>query len=124
MNSQLQGKLDIDIKYVPTQFQDHNRALTPEWVFKNGKLIETLDGSIAKDIVINSEDKTYVNEDNKLLDEERETKREMYFRQARVLYPEKEEWILSMAIDAFLVQEEKGVDITKYEFPKNTDSVS
>lgn len=118
MNSQLRGKLDIDIKHVPTQFQDHNRALTPEWVFKNGKLIETLDGSIAKDIVINSEDKTYVNEDNKLLDEERETKREMYFRQARVLYPEKEEWILSMAIDAFLVQEEKGVDITKYEFPK------
>jgi hypothetical protein len=42
----------------------------------------------------------------------------MYFRQARVLYPEKEEWILSMAIDAFLVQEEKGVDITKYEFRK------
>jgi hypothetical protein len=26
-----------------------------------------------------------------------------------------------MAIDAFMEQEEKGVDITKYEFPKNTE---
>jgi hypothetical protein len=96
-------------------------ANTQEYIFNKGKVIQTLDGSISKDIVINSDDKEYVNADNKILNEEREAKREMYFRQARVLYPEKEEWILSMAIDAFMEQEEKGVDITKYEFPKNTE---
>jgi hypothetical protein len=96
-------------------------ANTQEYLFNKGKVIQTLDGSISKDIVINSDDKEYVNADNKILNEEREAKREMYFRQARLLYPEKEEWILSMAIDAFMEQEEKGVDITKYEFEKNTE---
>jgi hypothetical protein len=80
--------------------------------------IETIDGSVSADIVINKEDKEYVNPENKLLDEEREAKREMYYRQARVLYPEKEEWVLSMAIDAYLEQEAKGIDITTYQFPE------
>jgi hypothetical protein len=40
----------------------------------------------------------------------------MYFRQSRVLYPDKEEWILSLAVDAFMEQEEKGIDITKHSF--------
>ena len=97
----------------------NNEASTQEWLFKQGKLIRTIDGSIQSDIVINSEDKEYVNEDNKLLDEEREAKREIYFRQARSLYPEKEDWILNMAIDAFMRQEEKGIDITTHSFMKN-----
>ena len=83
--------------------------------------IETIDGSVSKDIVINSEDKEYVNEGNKLLDEEREAKREMYFRQSRMLYPEKEEWVLSMAVDAYMEQLEKGVDITTYKFGSSDD---
>jgi hypothetical protein len=91
-------------------------ANTQEYLFNKGKVIQTLDGSISKDIVLNSDDKEYVNQDNKILNEEREAKREMYFRQSRLLYPEKEEWVLSMAIDAFMEQQEKGVDITKYEF--------
>ena len=44
----------------------------------------------------------------KLLDEEREQKREMYFRQSRMLYPDKEEWILCLAVVAFMQQEENG----------------
>jgi hypothetical protein len=94
-----------------------NKTFIPEYVFnKDRNIIKTLDGSISKDIVINSEDKEYVNEGNKLLDEEREAKREMYFRHSRTLYPEKEEWVLSMAVDAYMEQLEKGVDILNYKF--------
>jgi hypothetical protein len=111
------NKLAIDTKYVHPDFQGHNRALTQQYIFdKDRNIIETLDGSISKDIVINSEDKEYVNEGNKLLDEEREAKREMYFRHSRMLYPDKEEWVLSMAVDAFMEQEEKGIDILNYKF--------
>jgi hypothetical protein len=87
-----------------------------EYIIKEGKCFKTLDGSINEDIVINSEDKEYVQQDNKLLDEEREAKREMYFRHSRMLYPDKEEWILSMAVDAFMEQQDKGIDITTYKF--------
>ena len=83
------------------------------------RFIKTLDGSVQADIVVNAEDKEALNEGDetkKLLNEEREEKREMYFRQARLLYPEKEEWCLALAIDAFMYQEEKGIDITKYKF--------
>jgi len=94
-----------------------NKTFIPEYVFnKDRNIIKTLDGSVSKDIVINSEDKEYVNEGNKLLDEEREAKREMYFRHSRTLYPEKEEWVLSMAVDAYMEQLEKGVDILNYKF--------
>ena len=88
------------------------------------RFINTLDGSVQADIVVNAEDKEALNEDKetkKLLDEEREEKREMYFRQARLLYPDKEEWCLSLAIDAFMYQEEKGIDITKYKFAENAE---
>lgn len=113
------GGIFIDTKPVSN---DPNaiQALTAPYIFtKERKLIETLDGSVSKDIVVNADDKEAVNEGDetkKLLDEEREEKREMYFRQARLLYPEKEEWVLSMAIDAFMYQEEKGIDITKHKF--------
>jgi hypothetical protein len=79
-----------------------------------------VNGSIDKDIILNMEDKETINidteETKKMMNEERETKREMLFRQSRVLYPDKEEWILSLAIDAFMEQEEKGIDITKHKF--------
>ena len=53
----------------------------------------------------------------KLLDEEREHKREMCLRHSRrTLYPDKEEWIVCMAVDAFMEQEEENIDITKYKF--------
>ena len=113
------GGIFIDTKPVSN---DPNaiQALTAPYIFtKERKLIETLDGSVSKDIVVNVDDKEAVNdgtETKKLLDDEREEKREMYFRQARLLYPEKEEWVLSMAIDAFMYQEEKGIDITKHKF--------
>lgn len=95
------------------------QALTQSYIYSNGKVIKTLDGSVQEDIVVNVEDKEALNVNNetkKLLNEERETKREMLFRQARLLYPEKEEWCLSLAIDAFMYQEEKGIDITTYKF--------
>ena len=113
------GGIFIDTKPVSN---DPNaiQALTAPYIFtKERKLIETLDGSVSKDIVVNVDDKEAVSEGaetKKLLDDEREEKREMYFRQARLLYPEKEEWVLSMAIDAFMYQEEKGIDITKHKF--------
>ena len=101
------------------------QALTQNYIFSNGKPLKVLDGSVQADIVINAEDRAAVNtecdETKKLLDEEREAKREVYFRQARLLYPEKEEWCLSLAVDAFMEQEEKGIDITNYKFEKNTE---
>lgn len=91
--------------------EDIIKAVTADVVYNEGNEIKTLDGSVQADIVINTDDREYVNEEveqtNKLLDDEREHKREMYFRQSRILYPEKEEWILSMAIDAFMAQEDK-----------------
>lgn len=91
--------------------EDMIKAVTTDVVYNEGNEIKTLDGSVQADIVINTDDREYVNEEveqtNKLLDDEREHKREMYFRQSRILYPEKEEWILSMAIDAFMAQEDK-----------------
>lgn len=101
------------------------QALTQNYIFSNGKPLKVLDGSIQADIVVNAEDKAALNtecdETKKLLNEEREAKREVYFRQARLLYPEKEEWCLSLAVDAFMEQEEKGIDITKHKFEKNTE---
>ena len=100
------------------------QALTQNYIFSNGKPLKVLDGSVQADIVINAEDRAALNtecdETKKLLDEEREAKREVYFRQARLLYPEKEEWCLSLAIDAFMEQEEKGIDITKHKFAEET----
>jgi hypothetical protein len=91
--------------------EDMIKAVTADVVYNEGIEIKTLDGSVQADIVINTDDREYLNEDteqtNKLLDDEREHKREMYFSQSRILYPEKEEWILSMAIDAFMAQEDK-----------------
>ena len=91
--------------------EDMIKAVTDDVVYNEGNEIKTLDGSVQADIVINTDDREYVNEDteqtNKLLDDEREHKREMYFRHSRILYPDKEDWILSLAIDAFMAQEEK-----------------
>jgi len=97
-------------------------AHTNKYAFNRSKdeLVETLDGSVERSIVVNANDKQYINEDcgetKKLMNEEREARREMLFRQSRVLYPEKEEWILSLAVDAFMEQEERGIDITTHKF--------
>jgi hypothetical protein len=89
------------------------------------KVQELVNGSIDANIVLNTEDKQYINEEcdetKKLLDEERETKREMYFRHARVLYPDVQEPFLSLAVDAFMEQQERGIDITTYKFDKDAD---
>jgi hypothetical protein len=81
---------------------------------------DLVDGSIDKDIIINADDKETINEDaeetKKILNEEREEKREMLIRQSRVLYPEKENWIIEMAVDAFILQQEKGIDILTHKF--------
>ena len=87
----------------------------------NNVVRELLNGSIDKNIVINADNVENINEEHdetkKLLNEEREATREMLIRQARVLYPEKENWIIEMAVDAYLVQLDKGIDITTYKFP-------
>lgn len=92
--------------------EDMIKAVTDDVVYNEGNEIKTLDGSIQADIVINTDDREYLNEEveqtNKLLDDEREHKREMYFRHSRILYPDKEDWVLSLAIDAFMAQEEKN----------------
>lgn len=92
--------------------EDMIKAVTDDVVYNEGNEIKTLDGSVQANIVINTDDREYVNEDteqtNKLLDDEREHKREMYFRHSRILYPDKEDWILSLAIDAFMAQEDKN----------------
>jgi len=91
--------------------EDMIKAVTDDVVYNEGNEIKTLDGSVQANIVINTDDREYVNEEveqtNKLLDDEREHKREMYFRHSRILYPDKEDWVLSLAIDAFMAQEEK-----------------
>lgn len=87
----------------------------------NNVVRELLNGSIDKNIVINADNVENINEEHdetkKLLNEEREATREMLIRQARVLYPEKENWIIEMAVDAYLVQVDKGIDITTHKFP-------
>ena len=92
--------------------EDMIKAVTDDVVYNEGNEIKTLDGSVQANIVINTDDREYVNEEveqtNKLLDDEREHKREMYFRHSRILYPDKEDWVLSLAIDAFMAQEEKN----------------
>ena len=87
--------------------EDMIKAVTDDVVYNEGNEIKTLDGSVQADIVINTDDREYVGPTNKLLDDEREHKREMYFRHSRILYPDKEDWILSLAIDAFMAQEDK-----------------
>jgi hypothetical protein len=88
------------------------KAVTDDVVYNEGIEIKTLDGSVQANIVINSDDKEYVNEDTeetkKLLDEDREYKREMYFRHSRILYPDKEDWVLNLAVDAFMAEEERN----------------
>jgi hypothetical protein len=92
--------------------EDMIKAVTDDVVYNEGNEIKTLDGSVQANIVINSDDKEYVNEDTeetkKLLDEDREHKREMYFRHSRILYPDKEDWVLNLAIDAFMAEEERN----------------
>lgn len=84
------------------------------------EITELVDGSIDKDIIVNVDDKEAINEEaeetKKILNEEREAKREMYIRQARTLYPEKENWLIEMAVDAYILQEEKGVNIMTHKF--------
>ena len=102
--------------------EDMIKAVTDDVVYNEGNEIKTLDGSVQANIVINTDDREYLgpigtdrlgglDEDteqtNKLLDDEREHKREMYFRHSRILYPDKEDWVLSLAIDAFMTQEDK-----------------
>ena len=91
--------------------EDMIKAVTDDVVYNEGNEIKTLDGSVQANIVINTDDREYLNEEveqtNKLLDDEREHKREMYFRHSRILYPDKEDWVLSLAIDAFMAQEDK-----------------
>jgi hypothetical protein len=102
------------------------QARTKDYIFNIGrKPISLINGSVQADIVVNAVDRAAVNtecdETKKLLNEEREARREVYFRQARLLYPEKEEWCLSLAIDAFMEQEEKGIDIIKHKFAEEAD---
>jgi CRISPR/Cas system CMR subunit Cmr4 (Cas7 group RAMP superfamily) len=119
------GGIFIDTKPVRNEPGVIQALTAPYIITKDRQLIRTLDGSVSAEIVVNAEDKEALNEDcdetKKLLNEEREEKREMYFRQARLLYPEKEEWTLSLAIDAFMYQEEKGIDITKHKFAENAE---
>jgi hypothetical protein len=92
--------------------EDMIKAVTDDVVYNEGIEIKTLDGSVQANIVINTDDKEYVNEDTeetkKLLDEDREHKREMYFRHSRILYPDKEDWVLNLAIDAFMAEAERN----------------
>jgi uncharacterized membrane-anchored protein len=84
------------------------------------EITELVDGSIDKEIIVNIDDKEAINEEaeetKKILNEEREAKREMYIRHSRMLYPEKENWVIEMAVDAYILQEEKGVDIMTHKF--------
>ena len=124
-------KLELSLKEIQEATNEEPKstnieAYTPIYVFDGDrKAVKTIDGSVQADIVVNADDQAALNEDcdetKKLLDEDRETKREMLYRQARVLYPEKEEWILSLAIDAFMQQEEKGIDITTHKFEKDAE---
>ena len=94
---------------------------TPERYNKdNGEIVELVNGSIDKNIVVNVDNREAIPEEGdetkKILDTEREEKREMYMRHSRMLYPEKESWVLEMAVDAFLIQEEKGINILTHKF--------
>lgn len=94
---------------------------TPERYDKDkGEIVELVNGSIDKNIVVNIDNREAIPEEGdetkKILNTEREEKREMYMRHSRMLYPEKESWILELAVDAFMIQEEKGIDILTHKF--------
>ncbi len=64
-----------------------------------------------------SKEKMY-NED----DEGDETlKKDMLLRQARVLYPELEEWLLEMAVNMHLAQEKENEKVKITDLPINDD---
>ena len=44
-------------------------------------------------------------------EDETEAEKDMLLRQSRVLYPEVEEWILTMAVSAYLKQKQQNPDI-------------
>ena len=44
-------------------------------------------------------------------EEEAEAEKDMLLRQSRVLYPEVEEWILTMAVSAYLKQKQQNPDV-------------
>ena len=44
-------------------------------------------------------------------EEEAEAEKDMLLRQSRVLYPEVEEWILTMAVSAYLKQKQLNPDV-------------
>ena len=44
-------------------------------------------------------------------EEEAEEEKDMLLRQARVLYPEIEEWVLHMAVEAYIKQKKQNPDI-------------
>ena len=44
-------------------------------------------------------------------EEEAEAEKDMLLRQSRVLYPEVEKWILTMAVSAYLKQKQQNPDI-------------
>lgn len=120
-------KMKVNTIDIETLNEEQNiQADTATYVFDSQrKSIKTIDGSIEASIVVNNEDKQYINEEcsenSKLLDEERENKREMYFRHSRVLYPEVQPHILSLAVDAYMEQQDKGIDITTHKFDKDAD---
>ena len=100
---------------------------TPERYNKdNGEIVELVNGSIDKNIVVNIDNREAIPEEGdetkKILNTEREEKREMYMRHSRMLYPEKENWVLEMAVDAFMIQEEKGINILTHKF-KDTNEI-
>ena len=85
-----------------------------------GEIVELVNGSVDKNIVVNIDNREAIPEEGdetkKILDTEREEKREMYIRHSRTLYPEKENWVIELAVDAFMKQEEKGIDILTHKF--------
>jgi hypothetical protein len=58
---------------------------------------------------------TTIEEIKKNVDIEEKLNKDILFRQSKLLYPEKEDWVLNMAIEAYINEIEKGIDNNKEE---------
>jgi hypothetical protein len=66
---------------------------------------------------------TTIEEVKKNVNIEEKLNKDILFRQSKLLYPEMDDWILNMAIEAYINEIEKGIDNNKEE-PKEIEEIN
>ena len=66
---------------------------------------------------------TTIEEVKKNVNIEEKLNKDILFRQSKLLYPEMDDWILNMAIEAYINEIEKGIHNNKEE-PKEIEEIN